>query len=103
MTDGYASARAAAAPDEEVHPLTRAYMAAGVVGLGIIQAPTFMAHQHLLSGALRSILTDWTPGVIPLHIVYPPNRHMSNKLRVFVDWIADLFATNEFMRRSPQS
>jgi len=80
-----------------------AYMAAGVVGLGIIQAPTFMAHQHLLSGALRPILTDWTPGVIPLHIVYPPNRHMSNKLRVFVDWIADLFATNEFMRRSPQS
>jgi DNA-binding transcriptional LysR family regulator len=80
-----------------------AYMAAGVVGLGIIQAPTFMAHQHLLSGALRPILTDWTPGVIPLHIVYPPNRHMSNKLRVFVDWIADLFATNELMRRSPRS
>jgi hypothetical protein len=26
-----------------------------------------------------------------LHIAYSPSRHLSNKLRVFVDWIADLF------------
>jgi len=23
-----------------------------------------------------------------MHVVYPPNRHLSNKLRVFVDWVA---------------
>jgi len=26
-----------------------------------------------------------------LHIAYSPNRHLSNKVRVFVDWIAELF------------
>ena len=33
----------------------------------------------------------------PLHIVYPPNRHLSNKVRVFVDWLAELFARDEFI------
>jgi DNA-binding transcriptional LysR family regulator len=78
-----------------------AYVAAGLAGLGIIQAPTFMVHQHIESGALRPILADWAPMVMPLHVVYPPNRHVSNKLRVFVDWIADLFATHDLMRRPP--
>ena len=36
---------------------------------------------------------------MPLHVVYPPNRHLSNKVRVFVDWIADLFARDALMRR----
>jgi DNA-binding transcriptional LysR family regulator len=36
---------------------------------------------------------------VPLHVVYPPNRHLSNKVRVFVDWIAELFGGHEFLRR----
>jgi hypothetical protein len=31
--------------------------------------------------------------------VYPPNTHLSNKLRVFVDWVADLFASHEHIQR----
>jgi LysR family transcriptional regulator, regulator for bpeEF and oprC len=31
---------------------------------------------------------------MPLFVVYPPNRHLSNKLRVFVDWVANLFASS---------
>lgn len=69
---------------------SNAYTAAALVGLGIIQAPVFMVRQHLAVGTLRPVLTDWTVGSEPLHVVYPPNRHLSNKLRVFVDWIADL-------------
>ena len=42
---------------------------------------------------------DWTSEPMPLHVVYPPNRHLSNKLRVFVDWIADLFAGHRLIRR----
>jgi hypothetical protein len=29
---------------------------------------------------------------LPVYVVYPPNRHLGNKLRVFVDWAANLFA-----------
>ena len=76
-----------------------AYVAAGLVGLGIVQAPTFMVQEHLAAGALRPVLADWTPEAMPLHVVYPPNRHLSNKLRVFVDWIADLFASHDLIQR----
>ncbi|MET0747697.1 MAG: LysR family transcriptional regulator, partial [Rhizobium sp.] len=37
---------------------------------------------------------DWHRDPLPLHIVYPPNRHLSNKVRVFVDWLAKLLVTS---------
>jgi DNA-binding transcriptional LysR family regulator len=48
---------------------------------------------------LRRVLDGWTSDHMPLHVVYPPNAHLSNKLRVFVDWVADLFASHELIRR----
>jgi LysR family transcriptional regulator for bpeEF and oprC len=76
-----------------------AYVAAGLAGLGVMQAPSFMVHDHLKTGALLPVLPGWTSEPAPLHVVYPPNRHLSNKLRVFVDWVADLFARDALMRR----
>jgi DNA-binding transcriptional LysR family regulator len=76
-----------------------AYVAAGLAGLGVMQAPTYMVQEHLNAGTLVPVLADWASDPIPLHVVYPPNRHLSNKVRVFVDWIADLFADDELVRR----
>ncbi len=78
---------------------SNAYATAGVAGLGLIQAPRFMVQQELEAGALRPVLTDWTTDSLPLYVVYPPNTHLSNRLRVFVDWVADLFATDETLSR----
>ena len=58
-----------------------------------------MVQHHLDTGALRRVLNGWTSDYMPLHVVYPPNAHLSNKLRVFVDWVADLFASHELIRR----
>lgn len=74
----------------------KSYLLAGQLGLGLLQLPVFMARCYLKSGELVPILTDWTADSKPLHIVYPPNRHLSNKVRVFVDWIASLFAREDF-------
>ncbi len=44
-------------------------------------------------------LPEWHGASIPLYIVYPPNRHLGHKVRVFVDWLVNLLATaklNEF-------
>jgi DNA-binding transcriptional LysR family regulator len=68
------------------------YVVAAVAGLGVAQSPKFMVDPYLATGQLRQILSDWTVEPLPLHVVYPPNRHLSNKLRVFVDWVAGLFA-----------
>ena len=70
---------------------SNAYVTAGLAGLGIIMAPTFMVDDHIARGALRRVLPDWTSDPMLLHIGYSPNRHLSNKVRVFVDWIAELF------------
>ncbi len=67
------------------------YVVAAVAGLGVAQSPKFMLDPYLATGQLRQILPDWATEPLPLHVVYPPNRHLSNKLRVFVDWIAGLF------------
>ena len=84
-----------------------AYVAAGLAGLGVMNAPLFMVGEHLASGALRPVLTDWINAPVPLYVVYPPNRHLSTKLRIFVDWIAEVFgdslgpaARSEFARTS---
>jgi DNA-binding transcriptional LysR family regulator len=68
------------------------YVVAAVAGLGIAQSPYVMVEREIAAGQLRPILTDWHSEPLPLHVVYPPNRHLSNKLRVFVDWIAVLLA-----------
>jgi LysR family transcriptional regulator for bpeEF and oprC len=36
---------------------------------------------------------------MPIHVVFPQNRHLSNKVRVFVDWVAELFAGHPVMRQ----
>lgn len=76
-----------------------ASLAAGLAGLGIVRTATFMAQPHFASGALVPLLLDWCADTIPIHVVYPPNRHLSAKLRVFVDWAADLFARSDLIQR----
>ena len=68
------------------------YVSAARAGLGIVQAPTFMVREAIKKGELRPVLSDWRREPMPVYVVYPPNRHLGNKLRVFVDWAANLFA-----------
>ncbi|HVR49132.1 MAG TPA: LysR family transcriptional regulator [Pseudorhodoferax sp.] len=69
-----------------------AMLAAGLAGLGIARTAPFMAKPHLAAGTLTAVLPEWSAGAWPLYVVYPPNRHISVKLRVFIDWAAELFA-----------
>lgn len=75
-----------------------AYTAAGLAGLGIVQMADFLLAPMLNDGRLVSILDDWTNAPLPIHVVYPQNRHLSAKLRVFVDWIGHLFSSHSTMR-----
>jgi DNA-binding transcriptional LysR family regulator len=70
----------------------RSYIAAALAGLGIAQLPRFMVPEELAKGQLVPVLSDWNAEPIPLYILYPSNRHLSNKVRVFVDWLVKLLA-----------
>ncbi|WP_429245449.1 LysR substrate-binding domain-containing protein [Luteibacter sp. 621] len=67
-----------------------AYLAAGVAGLGVIWLPTYMAEVHRERGELVPLFADWSFESMPMHVAYPPNRHVSAKLRVFIDWVVEL-------------
>jgi LysR family transcriptional regulator for bpeEF and oprC len=69
-----------------------AYTAAGLSGLGIIQMADFLMAEMISEGRLMSILDDWSNEPLPIHVVYPQNRHLSAKVRVFVDWATELFS-----------
>lgn len=69
-----------------------ALLAAALAGLGISQTARFAAARRIASGELVEVLPEWKHPVVPLHVVYPPNRHLSAKTRAFVDWAAELFA-----------
>jgi DNA-binding transcriptional LysR family regulator len=67
-----------------------AYLSAGLAGLGVLWLPDYMATAHVANGALIRLFDDWQVDAMPLYIAYPPNRHLSKKLRVFIDWIGEL-------------
>jgi DNA-binding transcriptional LysR family regulator len=72
-----------------------ACLAMGLSGLGVVHALTFLGRMHYESGALEPAFADWWADPIPVYAVYPPNRHLSAKVRVFVDWLVALFAASD--------
>lgn len=69
-----------------------AYLAAGLAGLGALGLPRYMADPHVGRGELVPLLEDWSLEAMPLYVAYPPNRHVSARLRSFIDWVGELLA-----------
>jgi LysR family transcriptional regulator, regulator for bpeEF and oprC len=71
------------------------YVSAAEAGLGIAQMPAFVVKDAMERRALDLVLADWLPEPSPLHVVYPQSRHLSRRVRVFVDWLATLIAEHD--------
>jgi DNA-binding transcriptional LysR family regulator len=67
-----------------------AYLAAGVAGLGVVAAPSYMCAPHVVRGELTAILASWHLEPMPLVALSPSGRHPSERVRVFIDWVASL-------------
>lgn len=61
-------------------------------GVGITFEPDFIVHPFIESGQLVPILKNWLPPPSPIYAVYPSRRHLSAKVRSFVDFLAAHFA-----------
>lgn len=68
-----------------------ALLEAALDGLGIVLLPTWMCGPELQSGALEEVLSDYTLPEPSVHAIYPPGRHLSAKVRAFVDFLVDRF------------
>lgn len=71
------------------------YVSAAEAGLGIAQLPAFIVKEAMERGSLDLALADWFPEPAPLHVVYPPSRHLSARVRVFVDWLVALISEHD--------
>jgi DNA-binding transcriptional LysR family regulator len=69
-----------------------AHATSALTGIGLVQTLAFMVSEDLARGALVSVLAEWQPAPLPLHVVYPPNRYLGHRLRVFIDWVAGVCA-----------
>jgi DNA-binding transcriptional LysR family regulator len=85
--------------DEIVVPVSGRYLAnnadvlrtTAIAGGGIILAPTFIIGDDLRAGRLVRLLPDYPPPEQGLHALYPPGRHLSAKVRCFVDFLVARF------------
>lgn len=70
---------------------SEAYITGGLAGLGLIQMPRFAIQHYVEAGQLTPVMTQYSAGLTPIYVLYPQNRHLSAKVRVFSDWVAGLF------------
>ena len=66
---------------------------ASLAGIGVSRLASFMVAPHLRSGALEEVLPDVRENEpIPLSAVFPSAKHLSLKIRAFIDHLAERFA-----------
>lgn len=76
-----------------------AIVAAAQAGIGICQLPTFMVQGYLNEGKLEKVLEAYGVGSLPINALYPQNRHLSSKVRAFIEWVAELFAECRLLQK----
>lgn len=73
-----------------------AYVAACEAGLGLIQVPHYHVAEQLKAATLVEVLPACRPPLLPLTALYPAQRQLSRRVRVFVDWLVALFAQQDW-------
>lgn len=62
------------------------------LGLGLIQVPRYHVARDIAAGTLVPVLPDYPPTPSPVSMLYPHNRQLSPRVRVFIDWLTTTFA-----------
>ena len=73
--------------------------AAALDGLGILIQPTYIVHDDILAGRLVPVLDDWDLPRLIINLAYPSRKHLSAKVRTFIDFMAEEFARNDYERK----
>ncbi len=76
------------------------YIVSARLGLGLVQMPNFHAVDDLARGTLVRVLPDFPPPTVPVSLLYPPNRQLSPRVRLFMDWAAREFEARNGPPRS---
>ncbi|MDQ2083506.1 LysR family transcriptional regulator [Xanthobacteraceae bacterium Astr-EGSB] len=75
------------------------YTAAGVAGLGVIQVPRYRVEHQIAAGQLVVVMEAFPPPSMPVSVLYPQSRHLSSRVRVFIEWLSELFRLAQAQRK----
>ncbi len=64
-------------------------------GVGVVFEPAFMVGPDVRAGRLVPLLQEFTPLPVPIYAVYPSRKHLSAKVRSFVDFLVERFAEGQ--------
>lgn len=68
-----------------------AYVACCRSGFGLIQAPRYGMEAFIAAGELREVLAEYRPDPAKVSVLYPHREQLSQRVRVFVDWLVEIF------------
>jgi DNA-binding transcriptional LysR family regulator len=63
-----------------------------MAGLGIATLPSYVVSHQLRSGKLIQLLEEYAEAAEPIRIIYPSKRHLSPKIRLFIDKLLDAWS-----------
>lgn len=70
-------------------------------GHGIVVIPSFIAWRALATGDLVEILPAYAPESLNAWAVWPRNRYLARRARLFIDFLADRFGTEPYWDDGP--
>lgn len=67
-----------------------AYVACCTAHMGLVQIPRYHVEARLKEGTLHEVLMKFRPAPMPVSVMYPHHRQLSPRVRVFVEWLAEV-------------
>jgi DNA-binding transcriptional LysR family regulator len=72
---------------------------AALDGLGILVQPSYIVFDDIAAGRLVPVLDDWDLPRLTINLAYPSRKHLSAKVRTFIDFMAAHFVKMDFERK----
>ncbi len=73
--------------------------AAALDGMGILVQPTYILYDDIVAGRLVPVLDEWDLPRLTINLAYPSRKHLSAKVRTFIDFIAEHFGKMNYERK----
>ena len=73
--------------------------AAALDGLGILVQPAYIVYDDMVAGRLVPVLDDWDLPRLTINLAYPSRKHLSAKVRTFIDFMAEHFVRMNYEQK----
>ncbi len=73
--------------------------AAALDGMGILFQPTYILYDDIVAGRLIPLLEDWDLPRLTVNLAFPSRKHLSAKVRTFIDFLVSEFDRMQYERK----